>query len=268
MLQKNVKKRRLNQKTRILLILVGVLIILISLVQIINIVLEDQMIKREQEELLSIINNIASEEDLEDAENEKVIKLSGKSYAELKEINHHFMGWLSFRSGLVNQPVVQSSDNDYYLNRSFFGKRNSTGTAFIDYAQTLDMQNLTIYGHLVYRNENLMFSPLHKLVEQKNYDANRYFSFSTENEIRNYEVAIVFYYDIEEDATSIPYYYGEFSPELFEQYISYAKEKQFYETGVSIGVEDKIITLQTCVKNKDNLRLIVVGKLISVEPID
>jgi len=266
MLQKKTK-RGMNKRTRILLIAVGILVILISLVQIINIVLEDQMVKKEQEELLSIINNISSEEDLEDAENEKVIKLTGKTYVELKEINPHFMGWLSFDSGLINQPVVQASDNEYYLNRSFFGKRNSTGTAFIDYAQTLNMQNLTIYGHLVYRNENLMFSPLHKLVDQSNYDANRYFSLSTEDEVRNYQVAIVFYYDIEEDATSIPYYYGDFSPELFEQYIFYAKEKQFYETGVQIGPEDKIITLQTCVKNEDNLRLIVVGKLISVEPI-
>lgn len=260
------EKKPINKITRILLIIIGVLLLLVSLVRILDIVLEEKQAQDDQNNLLNIINDISEDDSIKEEE-EKEITLTGKSFNELLEINNDFKGWLSFKSGLINQPIVQTTDNNYYLSRSFFGKKSSIGTAFLDAYQTLSSQNMTIYGHLVYRNNALMFSPLHKLTEQSNYEANRYFTFTTATEVRTYEVAIVFYYDINEDATTIPYHYGNFTEAEFNQYIRLAKEKQFYDTGVEVTYEDNIITLQTCVKNEDDLRLIVVGKLIGSEPI-
>ena len=265
---KRIRKIKLNKTTRNCLIVIGILLVLLSAMRIFMILEEDRIARAEAATLIDIVDNVLGEDGSIVTEEEKELKLSGKSYSELLEINSDFVGWLSFKSGLVNQPVVQSRDNVFYLTHSFFGKKSSIGTAFLDYNQNLDMQNITIYGHLVYRDNTLMFSPLQKLVNQANYDANRYFSFSTETEVRNYEVAIVFYYDVEEDAYTLPYYYGSFDEETFNQYVQHAKEKQFYETGVKLTYEDSIITLQTCVQGKENLRLIIVGKLISVEPMD
>ena len=261
------QKRKMNKTTRKLLVIIGVLLMLVSLVNILKIVLEDKEAIDDQNSLINILTEVPSEEDSISHEEEKELTLTGRSYNELLDINSDFKGWLSFRSGLVNQPVVQSSNNNYYLNRSFFGKSSSIGTAFLDADHNLNGQNMTIYGHLVYRNDKLMFSPLHKLKDQGNYDTNRYFSFSTGTEIRNYEVAIVFYYDVEEDGYSIPYFNGTFDEVEFNQYISAAKGKQFYETGVNLAYGDRFITLQTCVKNEDNLRLIIIGKQIGTEPL-
>lgn len=184
-------------------------------------------------------------------------------HARLKEINNDFVGWVSFDSRLVNEPVVFSGDNSTYLTKSFYGKYSSMGTVFMDANQTINNQNVTLYGHYVYRDTSLMFSPLHELTKQENYEQHRFFNFSTETETRRYEVAYVFFIDVADD---VRYYLPEYSPNQFDTLINQAKQREFYSTGVSLSREDRFMTLQTCVRDKDDLRLIIIGKEVSVTP--
>lgn len=254
-----------NSAKRAIVIVIALILLVFSGFQIAKIYLEENAAKNEQKDLISIIADVDGS--IDSGNNEEAITLTGKSFSELKAINSDFIGWLSFNSGLINQPVVLTGDNEYYLNKSFFKKNSSMGTAFLDASQTTASRNMTIYGHLVYNNNSLMFSPLHKLIDQANYQANRYFSFTTATEVRNYEVAIVFYYHLEEDM-AIPYYVGNLTDDQFNQYVELAGAKEFYDTGVEFSTGDKLITLQTCVKNKDELRLIIIGKEISRTPIN
>lgn len=71
------------------------------------------------------------------------------AFGVLYGINRDIKGWLEIEGTEVSYPVVQSSDNDYYLRRDFYQNSNDHGVPFLDYR--CDVQepsdNLVIYGH-------------------------------------------------------------------------------------------------------------------------
>ena len=206
-------------------------------------------------------------------------------FDEDKAINSDVQAILVTPSGLLEDQVVVQSSLDYansteYLRKDWrTGEYLSGGTDFIDGRNTrsdngtYEDQNTIIYGHYVYHEKDpeqvTYFTPLHQLKDQANYEANKYFIMVYENEIVRYEVATLFYAELKETSsgsysvdkgTTIPYYYVSYSDELFDSFISQAKEDEFYDTGVEITSEDKLLTLNTCVEYHDELRLIVVCK--------
>lgn len=203
-----------------------------------------------QEETKFIINN----EDLSDSScNEEI--------SNMKKINSDFIGWIKFDSGLINQPIVYSNIDDYYLRRDFYKKYSEYGTVFLNSSQSLNESNFTLYGHYVYANEELMFSPLTKLLNEENYEENSLFSLYLENEVRQYEVVAVIVYDINNDHWN--YENPTYSINDLNEFIKFVKENSVYEINDDYNIDDKYITLQTCIKNNQNERLIVVGKEIN-----
>ncbi len=189
------------------------------------------------------------------------IEAQAADYAANKAVNSDYVGHLAFESGLVDQNVVQSTDNDKYLNLSWNLQSSTHGAAFMDYRNTLDDQNLIVYGHFVYLDESLMFSPLHTLKEEANYEANKYIDLELENETRKYLVTDVFYYEM--DNENLMYYYTAYDSDYFTTYYQSVKAADFYDTGETLTMDDHWISLQTCVRDRDDLRLIVLAKEIS-----
>ncbi len=193
---------------------------------------------------------------------EAVQETYAERFNKLKDVNSDFKGWIVFENGLLDLPFVKYSDNSYYLNKNFKKEYSSHGTVFQDMNQSLESQNITLYGHYVYNNTNLMFSPLTKLTDKENYEDNKKFSLMLENSIRHYEVMAIFKYSEEDEAI---YQIGNFDENTFRIYKDYIDAHQLYDTGIEINMEDKLISLQTCVRNEESTRWVVVGKLISEE---
>ena len=190
-------------------------------------------------------------------------------YDKLHAINDDYLGTIVFDSGLVDVPTVYAIDYDEYLRRDFeTGEYYEGGTVYLDPNASLDSQNMTFYGHTFYNGDRVFFTPLHDLIEEENYDKNKYLSLVLEDEIRRYEVAYVYYADILLNNPQYPiekgmeYMFPEFDDESLEYYINGIEKKEFYDTGVDIKPGDKFITFQTCVLYRDDLRLIVVAKEI------
>ena len=263
------KKRKFLLSTaaarRGIVMMIALIVLVYSGIQIFNILSEEQMVRRESGQLMNIVTGGNTQNNNNDEDVDEPIILSDKTFEELRAINPNVVGWLSFHSGIINEPIVQWRDNERYLTRSFFGERSSMGTVFMDAYQNLNGNNITLYGHLVYNNANMKFSPLQRLTDQANFERNRFFTFSTATEVRTFEVAIVFHYHLEYDI-AIPFFLGDLSPELFMQYVNLARENQFYDTGVELFPGMNLMTLQTCVRSRDYLRLIVVGREISRVP--
>ena len=69
-------------------------------------------------------------------------------FASLKRINSDVVAWLQGGPSTINLPVVQGSDNDYYLKHMLDGYPNSNGTLFVDYRNNFLQDDITIiYGH-------------------------------------------------------------------------------------------------------------------------
>lgn len=198
-----------------------------------------------------------------------------KNWDDNDAITHDFRGFIKVGS-LIDLPFVQGKTNDTYLRRDWETMNyDEEGSIFLDSANELTDQNLVIYGHYVYKSYDASgthkFTPLVKLLDKENYEENKYITLQLQDEIRTYEIAIVFYVDTYvEDGIRYPvegyiYYYPNFSEEYFNTYISNAYKDEFYDTGVKVDYNDYILTLQTCVENEPDLREIVIAKLINTE---
>lgn len=187
---------------------------------------------------------------------------SGETYdfSSYKKINPEYLGELSFDSGLIVEKAVQTTDNEKYLNYAWNLEQSSHGSVYLDYRNKLEDQNLIFYGHYVYADESLIFGPLHELIKQENYEANKNITLRLENEERHYVVTNVYYYEM--NSETLKYYHPNYDEEYFETYINAVKEKQFYDTKEELSFDDNWITLQTCVRDRNDLRLIVLAKQI------
>lgn len=177
-----------------------------------------------------------------------------------RSINDDYMGDIVFVSGLLNEKFVQAVDNEKYLNLSWDLVESSHGAVFMDYRNTMDDQNIILYGHYVYKDESLIFGPLHNLIKQENYEENKLIYLNLQNEQKVYEITNVFYYEM--DNPTLEYFHTNYDEEYFNLYFENVKKHSFYDTGVEIDYGDQFLTLQTCVRNRDDLRLIVIAKRI------
>lgn len=191
--------------------------------------------------------------------------------------SNDYVGRISFESGLIDLPFVQGSDNNTYYRTDWETmKYDEEGSIFLDSSNTLDDQNLILIGHYVYpiydESRTHMFTPLAKLIDKDNYEANKYVKLYFKDEVRRYEIAYVYYCELIEDEyegekfsytnDGFEFYYPNYTEEQFDKYIDTVKKNAFYDTGVSINYNDKLLTLQTCVENHDELREIVLLKEI------
>lgn len=93
-----------------------------------------------------------------------------EEYQELERINEDFVGWIYSKE--INYPVVQYSDNSYYLNHNFSKERSKFGAIFMDYRVNSDNDVILIHGHNTYNGS--MFGSLKGYMNDRQYlDANK-----------------------------------------------------------------------------------------------
>jgi len=156
--------------------------------------------------------------------------------------------------------VVQTTDNDYYLKHSFYNSYVTSGTVFLDKDASVYDQNIVMYGHNVYMDQSKMFSPLTTLVNQSNYEANKTFKVYYADQIVDYEIFSVYYFDVN-DIESFNYTEHNFSSEeAFNEWLEYPLSKNLIVSDASVSYGDNLITLQTCKKYDDDHRVIVLAK--------
>ncbi len=71
------------------------------------------------------------------------------NWTDLKSTNADTRAWIKITGTSVNNVVVQSSDNDYYLKHDFFKNDSISGTVFSSYKNRWDGtdDNIILYGH-------------------------------------------------------------------------------------------------------------------------
>lgn len=91
----------------------------------------------------------------------------------LKSTNPDTVGWVYVPNTVINYPIVQASDNDYYLNHDFDGDEGwlaEFGTIFLDYrnaANWSDPSNF-VYGH--HLNDGSMFANIAEVDSQQRFE--------------------------------------------------------------------------------------------------
>ena len=175
---------------------------------------------------------------------------------ELKSINEDYRFWLTIEGTQIDYPVVQSEDNDFYLNKDFNKEESVSGMPFLDFRNDyLNDKNTIIYAHNM--KNGSMFGELDKFKDENFYNENNQITIEVNGEINTYEVFSAY---VEED--TVDYLKVEFSEDEYEDYINNAIEKSMHQSDIEVNVEDKIITLSTCSYEFENARFVVHAKLV------
>lgn len=187
-----------------------------------------------------------------------------KNYAKvisvLKETNPDTVGWLTVNNTTVNYPVVQSTNNSYYLNHDFNKNSNSLGWIFMDYrnnAYSLD-QNTVIYGHNLSKDK-LMFGNLSATLSSSWYTkaSNLYITFNTIEGDMQWRIFSIYTIEATND-----YLYNTFdTQEEFLEFANKIKSRSITDFGVELKENDKILTLSTC-QSSGKKRLVVHAVLV------
>ena len=179
----------------------------------------------------------------------------------LRAQNPDVIAWIYLKGTKINYPIVQASDNDYYLRRMFNGASGIGGTLFADYRAQADFKgfNSIIYGH--HMRDSSMFGAL------KSYTSSEYASENPQFELitpdAKYHLQVVAFLHI--PASSAAYEIVSGGTSSRENYVDTLRALASYTTGVSFGVNDHLVMLSTCAYEYDEARYAVVGKLVPWE---
>lgn len=181
-----------------------------------------------------------------DNSNINKIKKNEINISELKLKNKDTVGWLKVNNTKISYPIVKTTDNEYYLNRSFDKTINSAGWPFMDYKNRLDGEdkNIVIYGHN--RKNKDMFGTLDKTLKEDWYTNkdNQEIVFITENEIQKYQV-----YSVYEVLNEDYYIRTDFTDEEYKTFLDTVSRRSYYNFNVDIDSSKPTLTLSTCSGN-------------------
>ena len=187
-------------------------------------------------------------------------KFSKKAYEILKSENKDFKAYLAFDNGLISIPIVQSTDNDYYLRRSYYGEYADLGTPFFHYASKETSQNIMVYGHNASANETLMFSPLRTLLKSDDvFVKNNTFDLYFEDEVRHYEIVAMYWYDLTQDGEYDFTVTDWYDLDSYNHYFNFVDSKNLIIPRRNHSFTDNFVTFQTCRSKQPNFRLIVIS---------
>ena len=174
--------------------------------------------------------------------------------------NNETIGWIQVPNTNINYPVVQSTDNDYYLSHNFNKESNSAGWPFMDYRNDKSLldSNTLIYAHN--RLDGSMFGTLKNTLNEEWHSSNKYIFYNTDKTLNTYEVFSVYTVNVNDFKSTINFK----SDEDFNDYLNIVKNKSIINLNVKVDYNDKILTLYTC-SNNNNERTILHAKLVQTK---
>ena len=186
-------------------------------------------------------------------------------YKNLLNKNKKLIGWLKIDDTNIDYPVMQTSDNEYYLTHNLNQENDRNGSIFMD--KDCDVlkpsTNYIIYGH--HMKSGNMFGKLDLYQDESYCKEHPYIQFDTIYEKGTYEVMYVFRSRVYREEEIVFKYYQFIdanSEQEFDSYMSEMASMSLYDTGVTAEYGDQLLTLSTCDYQEKNGRFVVVAKKV------
>lgn len=186
-----------------------------------------------------------------------------KEYETLYNKNKKLIGWLTIEDTNIDYPVMQTSNNEYYLDHNYNQEYDKNGSLFLDAECDIVHRNtnLIIYGH--HMNSGRMFGNLNKYSSKSYCEEHPLIQFDTIYEKGTYQVMYVFRSRIYNEEEIVFKYYQFFDAASEKEFDSNMQEMaalSLYDTGVTAGYGDELLTLSTCDYSEEDGRFVVVAK--------
>ena len=186
-------------------------------------------------------------------------------YQTLYNKNKKLIGWLKIDDTNIDYPVMQTVNNEYYLDHNYNQEYDKNGSVFLDKDcnPAFPNTNMIIYGH--HMKSGKMFGNLNYYSKESYFKEHPQIQFDTIYEEGMYEIMYVFRSRIYSEEEIVFKYYQFLDVTSADEFNSYMNEMQqlsLYETGVTAAYGDRLITLSTCDSSNEDGRFVVVAKKV------
>lgn len=171
------------------------------------------------------------------------------------------VGWIRIPNTGIDHPVVQHSDNDYYLKHSPDGSKTKFGSIFMDFRNSADTSdwNTAIYGHNM--EDGTMFSDLERYRKRDFFYNNPYFYYDSLYGEYFCQIFSVYYSEAYTDSNTVFFH----SDQRFYEFTDQVAAMSLFPTKVSIESGDRILTLATCTDQFNNARLVIHARMVPIK---
>lgn len=175
----------------------------------------------------------------------------------LAAVNPDVIGWLYCADTVIDYPIVQSTDNSFYLDHLFDRSENPNGCLFADFRCASDFsdRHTIIYGHAM--KNGSMFSSIRDYEAQDYYDTHSEMLLLTP-EVR-YVIALFSGYvtSVQDNTWQLTFE----DEAAFAEWLDAVKQRSSFASDVQPTAQDRIVTLSTCSYVFENARFVVHGIL-------
>ena len=188
--------------------------------------------------------------------------LRNMDFTALQEKNSDVFGWILIPGTNISYPLVQGSDNSYYLTHTWRKSRNSVGAIFLECqnSRSLGDFNTIIYGHRM--NNRSMFGTLHNFKSNSYWAAHPYVYITDKNGSYRYQIFAAYEVSVYADT----YRLGLSSTQGKQAFIDFCVSQSAISTGIVPMTYDRILTLSTCTQNGSDTRWVVQAVLRGTPP--
>lgn len=177
--------------------------------------------------------------------------------ASLAEDYSDALGWLYLPGTDICYPVMQHSDNEYYLSHAYDGSSLKAGSVFLDYRCEGRFRNPIniVYAHNMLNGS--MFADVEDFKVRDFFDSHRFGWLTTPDTV----------YRIDFFSCAV----ADWHDELYnggmpvEQWIPHILEKSVVSRDMELSENDRYISLSTCSYEFKNARTILTGRLVETE---
>jgi sortase, SrtB family len=171
--------------------------------------------------------------------------------------------WIKVLNTRIDYPVMQGTDNAFYLNHTASGAYLESGTVFADfrnYTNLFQNFNTIMYGHNM--KNGTMFNDVSKYLDEKFFMDNPTIELYTTDGIYIYEIFSIYQATYTDD-----YIRTDFS--THDEFVTFAESleaRSFYSRGdIKFNKNDHILTLSTCTNGYWQNRYALHARLVSYE---
>lgn len=189
-------------------------------------------------------------------------------YNKMLTINPDSVGYIRQENSRIDYPIVQGTDNDYYLTRTVEHTYNKNGSIYVDYRMktVFETQNCIVYGHNMWSDS--MFGTLIQYSKKEYCEENPIFDVYAGNKHYRYYVFASFEADAEGPDEVYRYVFA--NDKEFVKWQKTIRERSYYQVDWvrELTAEDKVITMSTCTTRNDEGKRVIVMAVRGEEVVD
>ena len=187
----------------------------------------------------------------------KTIENSKDDITNAKDLygNDDIIGNITVSGTDIDEYIVKTTDNNYYLNHNLKKEYDIAGAVFMDYRNSVDDKKILIFGHNARKLDTVPFHDLEKYLDESFYRENKYvdLKFNEDTKWLIFSVMIV-------KKGNNTHMKLEFDDNSWLEHLNYLKSNSIYDTGVDVSFDDRIVVIQTCNYHPENTYILICAK--------